>query len=389
MSVAWGPNLSFEGNFLASFGKRNGVKVQFVPNTRLDVYRQVLKEHSPEPELLEVDVVWPSILADDLLDLTPYVKDQSAFAPRLLDNYRVHGRLVALPVYVDLGVLYYRPDLLGKYGYRKPPATWDELTRMARTIQDGERRAGNKDFWGYVWQGSASEGGTCNALELQASFGGGTFIEPSGTIHLRSRKFVQALNQATNWIGTISPPAEYVYREDDSANLWNAGQVAFMRNWASGYGLFAAQPGKDQQHFGVAPLPAGPDGAKGTLGGMGVGVSKYSADLDLAIKALLELTSESTDLQRLMMTNGIPTHTSLMNRADVKSRSSLLALSSQLMCTLVSRPALVVGDKYEEASLEYATSVNSVLRRRETPDEAMAKLEKTLHALTGLPVEKD
>jgi hypothetical protein len=59
------------------------------------------------------------------------------------------------------------------------------------------------------------------------------------------------------------------------------------------------------------------------------------------------------------------------------------------MCTLVSRPALVVGDKYEEASLEYATSVNSVLRRRETPDEAMAKLEKTLHALTGLPVEKD
>jgi trehalose/maltose transport system substrate-binding protein len=389
MSVSWGPSLQFEANFLEAFGKRNGIKTQFVPNSRLGAYKQLLRTHSKEPDLLELDVVWPSILMDDLVDLTPYVKDAKAFVPGLLENYTVHGRLVALPVYVDLGVLYYRPDLLEKYGFRKPPDTWEELAEMARVIQRGERAGGNKDFWGFIWQGSVSEGGTCNALEWQASAGGGTLIEPSGRVHVRSPEFASALRRATGWINTISPPAEYVYREDDSVNLWDAGQTAFMRNWASGYGMLTPQPGGDRRHFAVAPLPAGPGGHKGTLGGLGMAVSKYAAHRDLAIKALLELTNEANDLQRLLMTEGMPTHVAVLQRPDVRSRSLLLAVSTQLMETMVARPAIVTGDKYEAVSLEYAKAVNSVLRHKATPEQAMAQLEQKLMAMTGLPAERD
>ena len=391
MSVSWGPNLQFEHDFLDSFGKRNGIQSQFVANTRLAVYEQLLGAHTTEPDLLELDVVWPSIVGDDLVDLRPYLNQSGdhAFDAQLLANYTVRGRLVALPIYVDLGVLYYRPDLLQKYGFHQPPETWDELEKMATRIQQGERRAGNKDFWGYVWQGASTEAGTCNFLEWQSSAGAGVFIEPSGSIHVTSPLFAQALRRGASWIGTISPPAEYVYREDDSVNIWGAGQTAFMRNWASGYSHIAERPGNDRQHFGIAPMPAGLAGHKGTLGGVGMAVSKYAAHRDLAIRALLELTGESSDLKRVLEINGIPTHPAVLERSDVKSRTLLLSVSPQLLNNFVSRPSLIAGDKYDLVSREYAAAVNSVLRRKATPEAAMAELEKKLAKITGLPIQHD
>jgi trehalose/maltose transport system substrate-binding protein len=260
---------------------------------------------------------------------------------------------------------------------------------MARRIQDGERKAGNPGFWGYAWQGASGEGGTCNALEFQSSAGGGNFLEAPGRINVRNERFKSALERAAGWIGTISPPAEYVYHEDDSVNLWDAGQTAFMRNWASGYGTIAARPGKDRRHFAVAPLPAGPGGHRGTLGGLGVGVSKYAANRELAIKGVLELTNEQNDLARLMMTEGIPARWAAMQRPEVRAKSELLAVAAQLTESLVPRPSLIAGEKYDTVSLAYSKAVNSVLRRKATADQAMADLEKSLMTITGLPAAHD
>ena len=190
-------------------------------------------------------------------------------------------------------------------------------------------------------------------------------------------------------MGSISPPAEYVYWEDDSMNIWDAGQTAFMRNWASAYGHVAEQCSAKHRSFAVAPLPAGPGGHRGTLGGLGMGVSKYAANREMAIKALLELTDERHDLERLLATGGIPTHLAVSNRPDVIARTSLLAISSALMHSVVARPSIVAADKYDAVSLEYVKAVNSVLRGKATPEAAMADLEKELVKLTGFPAQRD
>ena len=126
-----------------------------------------------------IDVIWPRILNEYFIDLKPYfVNEVSLQFPAIACSYTVDEKLVAMAYPADIGLLFYRTDLLRQYGYRDPPKTWDELERMAARIQAGERAKGNGEFWGFVWQGAAGEALTCNALEWQASEGGGQIIEP-------------------------------------------------------------------------------------------------------------------------------------------------------------------------------------------------------------------
>ena len=97
-----------------------------------------------------------------------------------------------MPWFGDFGILYYRTDLLKKYGYKSPPTTWTQLFTMAKKIQDGEQ-ATNPNFAGFVFQGNAYEGLTCDALEWIASAGGGHFID-GGKATINNPKAAAILN---------------------------------------------------------------------------------------------------------------------------------------------------------------------------------------------------
>ena len=99
------------------------------------------------PDLFEIDIVSPANYSEDLVDLKPYLgSDIGSFPPELIQALTIGGRLVGIPLLVDTGLLYYRSDLLRKYGFAAPPKTWNELEEMSRVIQNGERRAGKKTF---------------------------------------------------------------------------------------------------------------------------------------------------------------------------------------------------------------------------------------------------
>lgn len=160
------------------FTRQTGIPLKHlpVPETslgQLDLLRGWLQERSSSPDVAGIEVIWPGILEDYLIDLRPYLDAEIASQdPQLVAGYTVNGRVVAMPYYADVGVLEYRTDLLREYGYNHPQ-TWDELEQMAARIQAGERAKGKKDFWGYVWQGAAGEGLTCNGLEWQVDEGEG------------------------------------------------------------------------------------------------------------------------------------------------------------------------------------------------------------------------
>jgi trehalose/maltose transport system substrate-binding protein len=161
---------------ISGFTRETGILVKVLPSSeapveQLSTWLSLLGSETKIPDVYAVDVIWPKILADNLIDLKAYVpaEEIAAHAPDLVANATVDGRVVALPYHIDVGLLYYRTDLLHRYGFRDAPKTWDELEAMSRRIQAGERAKGHTNFWGFIWQGAPTEALTCNALEWQES----------------------------------------------------------------------------------------------------------------------------------------------------------------------------------------------------------------------------
>ena len=361
---------------LAEFESKRHHQFRYMPAfesdlDRLEVYQGLFRDRSSQPDISEIDIIWPAILADDLVDLSPYLGDDvKAFPPELIQAFTVAGKLVAIPVFVDTGLLYYRSDLLRKYGFRAPPATWEELEKMAKIIQRGERRSGNKDFWGFVWQGQADEGLTCNGLEWQASAGGGHILEPDHTIRVCSPQSVHALERAVSWVGSISPPGIVAYDEEDSLNVWRSGKAAFMRNWLYVYGSVQDPSCPVYGRVGVALLPGGPGGRSRTLGGMGASVSKYSTQRAASIAAIRYLTSMAVQTARAEQIGSVPSRSLLQQRPDIMGKTPFFGpLAGQVMTGVVARPSILAGRSYEAVSRAYFT--------------ALERLETQLVQLTG------
>jgi trehalose/maltose transport system substrate-binding protein len=291
------------------------------------LYLQFFEAQSDEVDVFAIDVIWPGDLANNLVDLYQFdgVKEAvAAHFPAIVENNTVNGQLIGIPWYTDAGLLYYRTDLLEKYGFDGPPATWDELEEMAKTIQEGER-ADNPDFWGFVWQGNAYEGLTCDALEWIKSNGGGSIVEPDGTISINNDEAVAALERAAAWIGEISPPGITGFMEEDSRRAWQAGNATFMRNWPYAYSLGNADDSAIKGKFDVGPLPGAEAGmSAATLGGWQIAVSKYSANPEAAAKVAMYITSEKFLKTRAIEMSSLPTIMSLYQDDDVLSARAFM-----------------------------------------------------------------
>jgi len=354
------------------------------PEAQLDLLRRLLQEGGPSPDVLGIDVIWPGILADHLIDLRPdFATELTSLAPELVSSYTVHGKVVAVPYHAHVGVLAFRTDLLRQYGYSYPPGTWDELESMAARIQAGERAKGRRDFWGYIWQGAATEGLTCNALEWQVAEGGGRIIEEDETISVNNPAAIRAWQRAARWIGRISPPGIVAYQEVDSLSVWDSGNAAFMRSWQWDDRLTHPRESPVRDRTGYTSMPAGRGGRVGTLGGIGLAVSRSSAhprEAVALIRFLIARELQSKADQAHAEPAALPQLYDLPQVLQPYTPSPQLTQQSS---RLVSRPSSVTGHAYADVTQAYIQAVHSVLTGQRGAPDAAAELEKRLIRITG------
>lgn len=352
---------------------------------RLALYLQFFGAGSGDIDLMQIDVIWPGILAEHLVDLRPYLTDEeyASYFERIALNNTVDDALVGLPWFTDAGLLYYRTDLLEKYGFSAAPATWAELDEMATAIQEGERSE-NPDFWGYVWQGAAYEGLTCDALEWQFSWNGGTIVEPDGTISINNENAAAAFDMAASWVDRISPPGVVSYMEEEARGVWQGGNAAFMRNWPYAYSLGNAEDSVIKDKFAVVPLPKGGDDGQNadTLGGWQMAVSKYSDDVDAAAEVAVCMTSYEAQKLRATLGSSLPTIGALYSDEDVLAANPFFGqLFDVFNGGAVARPSTVTGEDYNQVSTIYFTEVNKVLTGQQTGQQAVESIESQLQGL--------
>ncbi|WP_161880419.1 ABC transporter substrate-binding protein [Deinococcus alpinitundrae] len=374
----------------ARWAKKTGntVKVFESPNLtndRLGLYQQQLAAKSSDIDVYQLDVVWPGLLSQHFVDLKGKIPaaEVNANFKGIIAADTVNGKLVAMPWFTDAGLLYYRTDLMKKYGYSAAPKTWAELAAMASKIQAGEQKT-NKAFAGYVFQGKNYEGLTCDALEWVASFGGGAIVDDAGKITINNPRAAAALNAAASWVGTVSPKGVTTYDEEPARGIFQSGNAAFMRNWPYAWALGQGEDSKVKGNIGVAPLPAGPGGSPAaTLGGWQLGVSMYSKNQAASIELVRYLTGPAEQKIRAIEGAYNPTISALYQDKDILKANPFFGSLLSVFTNAVARPSGPTKGKYNQVSQAFSTAVSDVLNKKMTGTAAVAQLSTDLARIKG------
>lgn len=360
-----GPLGQFEEEVVARFNEATGAEATLVhgpqsATDRLQLYLQTFAAESSDIDAAQIDVIWPGIMAPHSVDLSDQLQD--GHFEQIVENNTADGALVGIPQWTGAGLLYSRTDLLEKYGFDAPPETWDELEQQAQTIIEGEI-GDTPEFTGFVWQGNAYEGLTCNALEWQYSQDGGRIIEPDGTVTVNNENAIAAFERAAAWIGGISPSAVTGYLEEDARAVWQGGASAFMRNWAYAYSLGQEQGSVIRDKFTVGTLPAGANGQHADcLGGWQMFVSRYSEKQDVAREWARYYTSMPIQKSRSIERSQLPTYGDLYSDPDVLAAQPYYEqLFDVFSGGAVARPSTVAASFYNDVSIAYFSAVSQIL----------------------------
>lgn len=371
------------------WSERSGHQVNVIstPNSateRLALYQQMLAAGSADIDVYQIDVIWTGTLANHMVDLTQHIAadELKKHFATIVENNTVEGKLVAMPWYTDAGLLYYRKDLLEAAG-KQPPKTWEELSATAKELQDKARAEGNDRMWGYVYQGKAYEGLTCNGLEWIHSHGGGTIVDDEGAITVNNEKAAAALTWARSTIGSIAPEGVLNYSEEEARGVFQSGNAIFMRNWPYAWALSQAPDSPINGKVGVVPLPAGEGGEPAAaLGGWQLAVSKYTEKGDIAIDLVKYLTSEEEQKRRAIDGAYNPTIEALYKDQEILAAVPFFGELYETFTHAVARPSRVTGAKYNQVSSEFFNAAHQVLSGEAEAPDALANLERKLDRLS-------
>ena len=379
----------------AEYMKRNpNVKIEIIesPDSATDLlsyFLQLIEAKSGELDVFRIDTVWMGDLSENVLDLNDFGFEDITknMFPDLVENNTVDGKLVAAPWFVDAAVMHYRKDLLEKYNL-EVPETWNDLIKAAYTIQEGERAEGNSDFVGYVWQGEAYEGLTCNALEWIASNGGGTIVSKDKKVTIDNPKAVEALNMVSSWIGTISPEGVFSMKEEESRAVFQSGNAAFIRNWPYVYILGNGDDSAVKGKIDFCAIPSGNDGKRvGTAGGWSMGINRYSKNPEIAADLIKFFVSEEQQKYRAIQGTEAPTIKSLYSDKEVLASKPYFEKLYPVLNTLVNRPATASAPNYNIVSKQFIEAVYSTLRGEVDAQTALSTLAQNISKSTGYPID--
>ncbi|MFL2512392.1 MAG: ABC transporter substrate-binding protein [Synechococcus sp.] len=286
-------------------------------------------------------------------------KDVDALAIGAREGNSYDGHLYRWPLTADMGLLYYRTDLM-----EQPPATPEELVLVSQSLQKDR-----KVDWGYVWQGRQYEGLSCVYLEMIDGFGGDWLQPNNNHIGLDLDPGVQAAAWLQELIDQgVSPNAVTNYAEPEALQSFKVGDAAFMRNWPYAWTELQKSDSAVKGNVGITTMVARPGHSTATLGSWGLTVLKGSAHVNASIEAIRFLTNESSQKQLFLKHGYTPTQQSVFDDPQLLQDKPILAEFGQALKVVKARPETPL---YAQISDVLTRQLSSILTRETTPKDGM------------------
>jgi trehalose/maltose transport system substrate-binding protein len=348
-----------------------------------------LESKQNDPDLFLMDVVWLKQFIESgwLLSLDTLLNEKDFsidnFFPSVINSVdKSDSHLFALPVFLDVGLLYYRKDLLKKYGFDSPPDTWSNLIKESEVVQEEEKKT-NSNFYGFVWQGAQYEGLICDFVEFISSNGGG--ILQNGTITLNSPENIYALKFMQDLIHKYKVSPENTYtdmKEEEVRRAFQNCNALFERNWSYAYMLHNDKDSPVNGKTGMAVLPHFKDHQTASaLGGWHIGISKYTDQREKALQFIKYVTSFEVQKNLFTSVGWNPGRKDVYFDKELQKNYPRIKILYAAFQHAVARPMLPY---YNEVSDIIQRHVNQCLAGKISPSNALNKSQEEIQSLENI-----
>jgi multiple sugar transport system substrate-binding protein len=323
-------------------------------------------------ELIYMDVIWTAKFAEKgwILPLDQWFPPErwEEFLPGDIEAGLYKGHIYRVPVRSDVGVLYYRKDLVPV-----PPKTWQKFEKFCKEYSHPPER------YGIVFQGMQYEGLTCNYLEYLWG-AGGSVLDRQGRACLDTSENIFALGMIKRMIEEGWTPRSVVtYQEQQSLEFFQRGDTLFMRNWPYAWKILQESPLRGK--VGIGPLiHRSGEKSAGTLGGWGLAIARETKNPEEAWKFIEFATSVEAQKILHIKRGAVPARRSLFKDQEIlKANPHYRELYALL---LSARPRPVHPD-YARISASIQKNVSAVLVGIETVKEATQTMNRQIQSVVA------
>ncbi|MDF2612465.1 MAG: family 1 extracellular solute-binding protein [Clostridia bacterium] len=321
-----------------------------------------LSSGSSEYDVMSLDVVWAGEFAaagyiealDMLMDEAGFKAEDFNAGSMASGNYQ--GKQYTLPYFPDLGLLYFRTDIVSKEDAAKLEGgayTYDDLYAMA-----GKYAGQGGTETGYVFQSKQYEGLTCNVAEFTGGY-----------------KDVKAgLEAMQKFVTSKAVPKDILnYDEGATHTSFTEGKSVFARNWPYQYGVIKGEESKVKpEQVAIAPLPKGD-----VVGGWLLSMNKKSANAEGAWEFMKFIAGEEG--QKINSTKGgyLPGVNKLLADEEIKASNELFKFPGfqKALQATVARP---VSGEYAKATDAVQVNVHKYLSGSQDIDTTVKAVEEAL-----------
>jgi multiple sugar transport system substrate-binding protein len=354
---------------------------KFSTNERKELLTRSLRSKSEKLDIFGVDLIWVPRFAKWCEPLDSYFSadEKRRLLPDALRSCVFEGTLVAMPMYLDIGLMYYRWDIIRKLPDAaavekrlQESISWKEMAQLRRRLEYM-----NKPF--FIFPAKDFEGLVCNFLELAVA-NDSDFLK-SNTFPVLSPTAAKSLQMMVDFVKDGTTPPEVTDFDEFLCNTYMLDHDAvFLRSWPDFVQSFRISYSDTTKlkYIATAPLPHF-EGRPSTsvFGGWNLMVSKSSTKKEAAIEFIRFFQSET--IQRMIFERAgyLPAINSVYEDSVFLHSHNELAFFHQLLRNGFHRPALVEYTKVSDIISHFA---HLAIKQELSVDEALTRTDELIRS---------
>lgn len=356
--------------------------IKFSTNERKELLARYLRSKSGRIDIFSVDQIWVPRFAKwsvplDML-ISPVQKEK--LLKYAMESCYYNDSLVAVPLYIDIALMYYRKDILQELpDYQaireklKSSITWEEFVLLKEKLGD--------KYPFFLFQADDFEGLICIFAEMMANLGKPVLFD--GKLQLNTPQAHQCLQLLVDIVNKyrLSPPAVSQLKENPSYNYYVKNNGVFLRGWTAFLSRESRNSYNNNKIFNYlesVPTPhfSGTDPVS-VYGGWNLMISKFSSRIPESLKFLNFLVSE--EAQKILYEEGrlLPINVNVYKDTGFINRHHELELYYSLLQRGIHRP---FTERYTAISDILSYYLNLAIRNEISVSEALAKAEEKINS---------